>query len=95
MTDLKTRIENIYALDRERTQGEWGWYGSPKDVYIQIIALNTNYGTPIIAKVSKGTGSEADAAFIKQAPEMVDIIRSLEAKVESLTLEIKELKSCN
>jgi len=65
----KTKIENVYALDRE---------------------LQT--------RLDNGEKDKAGDALDKleaHAFEMVDIIRSLEAKVEAQALEIKELKSCN
>jgi len=78
--DLKTRIENIYALDRERTQGDWRF----KDE--QVLSVCNRYRLANVCQSGMGFTfkNEIDGKFLAAAPEMVDIIRSLEAKVESV-----------
>jgi len=67
MTDLKTRINNIYALDRKRKE-------ALAKAHEADFALNRDYYRKEYCRIN--------ANFRDKAPEMVDIIRSLEAKVE-------------
>ena len=90
--DLKTRIENIYALDRERTQGEWTPHEylarkgcKPEDN--EVVMVWTDLPERTIAECVLRKNSK----FLAAAPEMVDIIRSLEAKVESYAQLLKDI----
>jgi len=90
---LENKIKNIYALDEARTQFTGGnWSDVGVIIYAHAVYDDNFPETP--QEIVATANSFHDAAFIAAAPEMVDIIRSLEAKVESLTLENKELKSC-
>jgi hypothetical protein len=85
--DLKSRIDKIYALDAERTQGDWQATTYPEEwgesnvVFVPRNERNLN---------DTYLDSPEDAAFIAQAPEMVAIIRSLEARVEE---QIKQMEN--
>ena len=63
--DLKTRIENIYALDREARE-EYG-----------VGNLNMR-------------ANKARMKVVEKIPEMVEIIRSLEAKVKELEKRLND-----
>lgn len=89
MTDLKTRIENIYALDRERTQGEWCCVPDTVNSPSRIIYAGETHICKEHTAMSTSAESYANAKLIAAAPEMVDIIRSLEAKVAQQQKEHK------
>lgn len=75
--DLKTRIENIYALDAARTQGEWF-----------IPRMESNAKMVFLGEkgciYASDMHTQADADFIGNAPSMVSIIRELEAENKRL-----------
>jgi len=86
---LKQRIEAIYKLDAIRTQGVWEWFTHKGSKSILIFArtggeLETKKLIADVPKDSKSRSHRRDAELIKLIPEMVDIIRSLEAKVAEL-----------
>ena len=80
---LENKIKNIYALDEARTQfigGNWSDVGVI--IYAHAVYDDNFPETP--QEIVATANSFHDAAFIAAAPEMVDIIRSLEAKVEAV-----------
>jgi len=81
---LEQRIEAIYKLDAIRTQGWWDYNAHPMNKELPRVQAPYQGGHVGVAYLGKDLYSDRDGAFIAAAPEMVDIIRSLEAKVEEL-----------
>lgn len=99
MTDIQARIRRVMELDKDRSPSNWkaypwkGTHGYEDDSHGYYVQSNED----IIVGYNRAIDAvpQGDAEFIAAAPEMVSIIKEIQAQLSAKDALIAELQKEN